>query len=137
MTMTTSSGIGSSTGPGDVMPSLMVQPGQVYTHHQQSFGQQSYGDSLTGSQSVGSAGPPESQVLQVRNPGSDSFVQDSSTTVGTPGVVVGPPPSTSSPPPIDGKGRPLDTRGEKTAMVHLDGGAYGASSTPAPPAYRE
>jgi len=132
MSMSTSGGIGGSSGPSmDAMPSLVIQPGQIYPQHQQPFVQQSYGESLSGSQSVGSAGPPETQVLQIRNPGPDTIAQDSSA------GLVAPPPSTSSPSPIDGKGRPLDMGGEKAAMVHLDGGAYGESSTPAPPAYME
>jgi hypothetical protein len=135
VTTTTSSGpIGSSSGPSvNSMPTLI---GQVYPQHQpqQSFGQQSYGDT---SQSVGSAGSVDNRVLQVRNPGQDSLVQDSSTAYSPPGHVEGPSSSASSPSPFDGKGRPLDMRGEKATMVHLDGGAYSESPTPAPPAYRE
>jgi len=120
----------------DFMPSLVIQPGQVYPQPQQPYGQQqAYEDSFSGSQSVGSVGPHDNRVLQARNP--DTFVQDSSATFNTSGLAAGPSSSTSSPTPIDGKGRLLDTRGEKVPMVHLDGGAFNESSSSAPPAYRE
>lgn len=37
----------------------------------------------------------------------------------------------------DGKGRQMNLQGEKAALVHLDGGAYQDTDTPAPPAYME
>lgn len=37
----------------------------------------------------------------------------------------------------DGKGRPVNARGEKAALVHLDGGAFAQPPAPAPPAYME
>lgn len=112
---------GSSLGVGTGPSVPIIQPGQVYQPRQL----ESQGDSLSGSQSVGSVGSPNNQLLQVSNPGPDTFIEDSST---------GRPSSSLSPPPIHGTG---DARGEKAAIVYLDGGAYSESSNPAPPAYRE
>lgn len=115
-----------SSGPSmDFVSSRTTQPDQAYSHPQSQpvLGQQSYEGTLSASQSVGSG------LLQVRNSGPDTVAQDSPS--------IGPLVASSGPTPINGKGTFFNTQGQKAAIVHLDGGAYGGSSDPAPPAYRE
>ena len=136
-TPSAASGSNLRTSGVDFVPMAMPQPGQYpQQHYVQQMPQPRYDNgpySQTGSSSGANA--QNNSPLQVRNPESEVSAQGPSGTYGTPGLsVVGPSSSTAQ---MDGKGRPLSTLGEKAAFVHLDGGAYQAPSTPAPPAYME
>lgn len=124
------------------MGSVMRRQSQYSQQPYQQVQQQQYEDPFARSGSPVSI--QDNRVLQVMNAEPNRYSEGSSSGAGafsTPGLfVVG---SSSGVESIDGKGRPMDIRGEKAALVHLDGGAYQdplpseRPGTPAPPAYAE